>query len=468
MDLERIEEILRTRPPRERTYDRRLPDLLVGRQPLKATIRLRGGSWFGSRAAAVVLVVVVVGGAALYGSWHQGQPVVSATPTATPTETPSQSSIATKTATASPPPSPSPSQSSSLPPQVYSTAPPAGSHHLLSGQVGFAGTWAWTVSGSGVSISQDGGRTWSDLVLPSGLKASSVMTVSAAPGRAVWLASRDGEGVRLYRKPVGATAWSSTALVPAWTPQESAVRAQGIERVTITPGPAGLVTVYATVGLGMSTADETLFVSTDDGRTFAQHRPTGGNIGMFWDSVTFVTPTLGLVVEGPSTLAGFLMHTSDGGTTWSNSSVPGLPAPGYYEYGSPAIVGSDIVVPLTTMADDTTTTFSLLVSHDGGATLAPMGTALTEHTGYSWFPSDTLGAVTWVTNGGTLYETSDGAQTWTSITPAGFGVSQIHLTGPTSAMVVSGQSGCASFKADCWSQSWLIETTDGGRTWTDL
>lgn len=467
MDLERIEELLRTRPPRERTYDRRLPDLLVGRQPLKAMVRLRGGSRFGSRAAAVLLVVAMVGGAALYGSWHQGQPEVSATLTATPAETASQSPIAT--ATASPPASPSPSQSSSLPPQVYSTAPPAGSHHLLSGQVGFAGTWAWTVSDSGVSISQDGGRSWSDLSLPNGLKASSVMTVSAALGRAVWLASRDGEGVRLYRKPVGATAWSSAALMPAWTPQESDVRAQGIERVTITPGPAGLVTVYATVGLGMSTADETLFVSTDDGRTFAQHRPTSSNIGMFWDSVTFVTPTLGLVVEGPSTLAGLLMHTTDGGTTWSSSSVPGLPAPGYYEYGSPAIVGSDVVVPITTMSDDTTTTFSLLVSHDGGATFAPMGTALTEHTGYGWFPSDTLGAVTWVTSGGTLYETGDGAQTWTSVTPvAAFSVGSIHLTGPTSAIVVTGQDGCASFKTDCWSQSWLIETTDGGRTWTDL
>lgn len=152
MDLERIEELLRTRPPQERTYDRPLPDLLVGRQPLKATVRLRGGSRFGSRAAAVVLVVVVVGGAALYGSWHQGQQVVSATPTATLTATPSQTSVAT--ATASPPasPSPSPSQSSSLPPQVFSTAPPAGSHHLLSGQVGFAGTWAWTVSVGSVDL----------------------------------------------------------------------------------------------------------------------------------------------------------------------------------------------------------------------------------------------------------------------------------------------------------------------------
>lgn len=465
MDLERIEELLRTRPPRERAYDRRLPDLLVGRQPLKATVRLRGGSRFGSRAAAVLLVVVMVGGAALYGSRHQGQPVVSATPTATPTEIASQSPIAT--ATASPPLSPSPSQSSSLPPQVFSTAPPAGSHHLLSGQVGFAGTWVWTVSDSGVSISQDGGRSWSDVVLPNGLKASSVMTASAAPGRAVWVAAPEGQGVRLYRESVGSNAWSSTALMPAWTPQDGVVSVQGIESVILTPGPAGLVTVSETVGFGTASAAETLFVSTDDGRTFVHRRPAGdGCVWCYWASVTFISKWSGVIVSGPATLPNQLLYTSDGGTTWSNSSVAGLPSAAYRQFDSPVIVGSDIVVPLTAFSEDaTTTTFSLLVSHDGGAHFAAMGTALTGSVG---FTSDTLDNVTWVTSGGTLYETSDSAQTWTSVTPAGFSVGSIHLTGPTSAIAVSWQSGCASFKTDCWSQSWLIETTDGGRNWTDL
>jgi hypothetical protein len=466
MGLERIEELLRTRSPRERTYDRQLPDLLGGRQPVRASVRLRGGSRVGSRAAAVALILVVVAGAALYGAWRQGQPVAIASPTATATETASTRSNATATATAAASASTSPIQSPSLPSFVTSTAPPAGSHHLLSGQVSFAGTWAWTLSSSGVSISQDSGRTWTDLVVPNGLKASSIMAVSAAPGRAVWLAARDGLGVRLYRTAVGAAAWSSTSLMPAWTPQDGGMSGQPIDYVMLTPGPAGLLTVSETVGGGMTTAEQFLFVSVDDGRTFAQHQPTGGNIGMFWHSVTFVTPMSGLVVEGPSTRANFLMHTSDGGTTWSDSTVSGLPSAADRQFDSPVIVGPDIEVPLTVYSQDgTTTTFSLLVSHDGGANFAPMGTTLT---GPAGFTSDTLGKVTWVTSGGTLYVTNDGAQTWTTVTPAGFSGGGIHLTSPTSAISGAGQDGCAAFKTDCWSQSWLIGTTDGGQTWTDF
>jgi hypothetical protein len=469
MDLERIEGLLRTRPPRERTYDRRLPDLAGASEPVRASVRVRTwrGSSVGSKAAAMALVLVVVAIAALYGAWHQSQPVAVATPSSTATSS-NPSATGTATATSSAPPSASPSPT--LVPPVYSTAPPAGSHHLVPWPVGFAGTWAWTLSDSGLSISEDSGVTWSGWSLPSALVSSDVMTVAAAPGRGVWLAVDDGQGVRLYRRPALAAAWSSTTLMPGWTTKDDVYPGQKVERVIVTPGPAALVTVAESIGFGMSTAIQALFVSTDNGKTFVHRRPTGdGCVFCFWNWVDFTTPKSGVIISGPSTLPNQLLYTSDGGTTWSNSTVAGLPAAANRQFDSPVIVGSDIEVPMTAFSDDgTTTTFSILVSHDGGATFTQLGTALTEYTGYAGFTSDTLGKVTWVVSGGTIYVTNDGAQTWSSFTPAGFSASSIHLTGPNSALAAAGQGGCASFKTDCWSQNWLIGTTDGGRTWTDL
>jgi hypothetical protein len=469
MDLDRIEELLRTRSPHEGTYDRRLPDLLGGPEPVRASVRVRGwgGSPLGSQAAVVALVLVVVAGVALYGAWHRSQPVAVATPTATASESPS--ATLNTTATVSPSTPPSASVSPTLAPPVYSTAPPPGSHHLVPWPVGFSGTWVWTLSDSSLSISEDSGVTWSGWALPSGLVSSDVMTVAAAPARGVWLAADYGQGVRLYRRPTLAAAWSSTTLMPGWTTKDDVYPGQKVERVIVTLGPAALVTVSETVGFGMATAIQALFVSTDNGKTFVHRRPTGDEcVFCFWDSVDLVTPKSGVIISGPSTLANQLLYTSDGGTTWSNSKVANLPAAADRQFDSPVIVGSDIEVPMTAFSDDDTTTFSILVSRDGGATFAQLGTAITEYTGYSWFTSDTLGQVTWVVSGGTIYVTNDGAQTWSSFTPAGFSAGSIHLTSPNSAIAGTGQDGCASFKTDCWSQNWLIGTTDGGRTWTDL
>jgi hypothetical protein len=84
MDLERIEELLRTRWPRERTYDRRLPALIETSRPLKASVRIGRGSPAGLGAAAVALVLIVVAGAMLSGGWRNGRPVGSGQQSASP------------------------------------------------------------------------------------------------------------------------------------------------------------------------------------------------------------------------------------------------------------------------------------------------------------------------------------------------------------------------------------------------
>src|SRR5450756_373773 len=100
MDLERIEELLRMRPPRERSYVRPLRSLIGTPRPLKSTARLRAEAPVGARAAMLALVLVLVAGAVLYGPWSHGLPSAGQTPTLSPGPS--------ATATASPTPIPTP------------------------------------------------------------------------------------------------------------------------------------------------------------------------------------------------------------------------------------------------------------------------------------------------------------------------------------------------------------------------
>ena len=287
-----------------------------------------------------------------------------------------------------------------------------------------------------------------------------------APDRPVWLAVHSGDGYRLYSKAVDATAWSSVLLTPSWALLPSTTGRA--DMVKVTPGPGGLVTVAETMSGGSTSAVTSLFVSTDDGKSFTQHPPRSGSVAnMYWASVTLVTPQTGVVIAGPDTYPHVFLHTSDGGTTWSEAKVAGLPAAPNYTPGTPMLVGTDIVVPVVTCGTDCGTgEFLLLVSHDGGASFNPQGLAIPAAGN-----SDTLGEVTWVPSvGGVIHETSDGGQTWTAVTSTGLpnGIGSLHLTGPSSATAVVVDSGCAGFKTDCWYSNFLVATTDGGRTWTHL
>ena len=421
--------------------------------------RVRSARWPGAALAVLVVCVVAVG--LVFGGLARGGPGSSASASQSETQSPSPAM------SASPAPIPSPNPSTSVTP-----SPTASPHFLSYGQVGFHGASGWMVGASTLSITRDGGRTWAEMALPSGVISSRVVAVETAPGRPVWLAMLEGAGVRLYRWAVGGAAWSAVYLDPAIPATEGPIQA-----TTITAGPGRLVTVAATVGIGTSAADESLFVSTDDGAAFVRHLPTSGNAHTYWHSVTFVDAKSGVVAVGPGTSPGVaLIHTTDGGTTWSDTRVSGLPSVGYYYLGMPAIVGSDIVVTATTWTQDGTDSSTyILVSHDRGATFAVSGAALP--VGNDPGPvTTTLGGVTWVSASpspsGTdsIFETSDAGKTWTSVTPTGLPVGgwEIFLTGPSSAVAMVVENGCAGFKTGCWSRSYLMGTTDGGRTWTNL
>jgi len=230
--------------------------------------------------------------------------------------------------------------------------------------------------GIGPELVADGGRNWSAAGLPPGFSATDLMSVSAAPGRAIWLAVREGAGVRLHRYSYAA-AWTSTPLVPSWP---SVFQVSGpLETAIVTPGPAGLVTVAETVGIGTSSASTTLFISTDDGRTFARHPPQAGVGNEYWWSVTFSTPQNGVVALGPETgEPSALIHTFDSGRTWAEAAISGLPDARVQILREAGDRRRGDRRPGDHPADDAIADriLHLLVSTDGGASFAATGTAL--------------------------------------------------------------------------------------------
>jgi Galactose oxidase, central domain len=76
MTPERLEELLRTRPSAQRTYNRAFPDLAMRRAPVRAS-----GLPVGWAAAALVVGLVAVIGASTFGRWQHGP--AAAEPSAT-------------------------------------------------------------------------------------------------------------------------------------------------------------------------------------------------------------------------------------------------------------------------------------------------------------------------------------------------------------------------------------------------
>lgn len=394
------------------------------------------------RAAAVVAIAAIVLAAAFR------LVVVPPSDQARASSSPAQTAVTN--------PAPNPSNPSM--PSSYASASPAAPYQSVT--VGLNGESAWVISGPVLHWSADGGRNWSATALPLGVTVADLMSVSGAAGRAVWLAVREGSGVRLYRY-TDASAWTSAVLVPAWP---SVFQVSGPpETAIVTPGPAGLVTVAETIGIGTSSAFTTLFISTDDGRTFAQHPPQPGVGTEYWWSITFSTPQNGVVAIGPGTgEPSALIHTYDSGRTWTEAGISGLPMRGSRSFGRPAIVGADIVFPVTTWTDDATgnRTLSLLVSADGGASFAAGGLGLNVG-GHNTPVTDTLGTTTWVipddgAGGHTIFETTDLGKTWRSVEATGLdGASRISLTGRSSALAIS-------------RGGYLVATMDGGKTWATV
>ena len=308
------------------------------------------------------------------------------------------------------------------------------------------------------------------VALPAGVDPAGVTSVVQAPNGELFLAAVKGSTVRLYRKESSTSAgWSYTTLVPSWSAAATGFAFQTTS-VTITPGPSGMVTVVVTDELSHAEAIPRLFVSLDNGATFRQYpTPARSNLNRYWSSVTFITPASGLVVSG--TGAGgkeALFHTSDGGKSWTPSTIAGLQASANVALGTPFAEGSDIYLPEVTSAGDGEERLSLYVSRDDGATfMGPIGRAVSAPDSFG--PLAVRGQTLWVVHGDKVYKSANDGQRWTIVTSSGLPeVSAMSLTSASTAIAVASSTGCAEFKTDCTTKTYFVQTTDGGHRWNVL
>jgi len=295
----------------------------------------------------------------------------------------------------------------------------------------------------------------------------SITTITAAAGRGLWLAAWRRPAIDVYHQGLGLTGWSHRTLVPS-LPSSLGFLGRQPPGVSITLAPANLVTMVADWGITSTAHYSTLFISSDDGTTFAQH-PT--HIGLFVSSDTFLSPQRGIIVAGP--VNNDLYRTADGGASWVPVTIPGLPsgsAVSYVSYGTPGASGTQLLLPVIVTRSDGAQALSIYRSTDAGAAFAgPTGPPLNLPASLSAgdVSPAIAGTVIWLPARGRIYQTINAGMTWTTVMTAQSAY-PISLISSSQAIGTATDSGCRSFKTDCYNYSYLIATTDGGRSWRTL
>ncbi|MBP7693522.1 MAG: hypothetical protein KA764_16485 [Anaerolineales bacterium] len=351
--------------------------------------------------------------------------------------------------------------------------------NMLSVSAGWAAAETTADQNDRLLTTADGGQTWRDVTPPQAVDAALALgqgvTFANLDPRTAWVTFYDRTGGPLAGAPF------------IWRTADGGASWQASQPLDVTDAelfsPSDLAFVDAQtgwllvhVGAGMMHDYVMVYVTQDGGQTWERLVDpfTEGDNGLMQScgktGLAFTDPQTGWITGdcgGVQPGAPYLYQSTDGGRTWAFVELP-APAdrPELYQPDAPIACGVQAplyaqgpnVVLAVTCQDYNTSQGSawLYRTADGGAswTSEPLptafsaGTFLTPETG--WVLGPAANAVE-----GTLSVTENGGQSLT-------GVNQLSWTGPLD--FVDAQTGWAVARSG--DSLALVQTTDGGRTWT--
>ena len=321
-------------------------------------------------------------------------------------------------------------------------------------------------------ITADGGKTWVERLLPQGYTAVALRFTGDRQGTGFVLAQQTGLGqsgaagqavpIAILATQDGGQTWRV-----AWS--ESGPQALQNGTATMRTGFASFGSQdYAYVG-------DKILSSTTGGKSWTALTLPQGLAPVHMD---FLTPRQGFVAaqacptppQAGAAAAGCtaeLIETQDGGQTWQT--VFTAPDQNYWTY-SAAVSFAGAQDGWFYYKDSQTWQGYLYRTADGGKTWTEQQSQLASGRDVAGPPTFITAQVGWLpTNAGAapytsgLLITRDGGQTWSSV-----GLSQNMSWSLNGVSMVSGQLGYAVGGGGAQQAGFLVKTTNGGRTWTQL
>jgi photosystem II stability/assembly factor-like uncharacterized protein len=339
---------------------------------------------------------------------------------------------------------------------VSSAAHPANAATADS-HAGVAGSHGWRISSGQLQISSDGGTAWSNDTLPTGLSADAVMAGQVSSSGGLVLADIVSTGVSVFCQSTPNGAWQASDVTPEWVPGYNVSGAP--RQVSLDFDSNGDTRLVLQTPLGAATALVSSFESPSGACSFA---PIFSASSLRWDSEVFASQQNGLVLVGPANKS--LEFTTDGGKTWTTSSLPSGATGG--TLSSPVWNGTGFVV-LDSHPDSSAVDISVLTSADGDSfSLSGQPLSVPESQDPGTFTVLASGSNIWTFGSShEVFESNNLGDTWQTVQDSSvpLGVVNGAMSSGTSAFVVAQSSTCTPQSCSTTTSTWA--TGDGGTTW---
>jgi len=323
-------------------------------------------------------------------------------------------------------------------------------------------TTGWALSEHAILRTTDGGLQWKYVTpLHTVLTRESIAAFLTASLAWVATPQTNGTTAQVLRTTDGGQTW-----------QQSTVQATFLRQITFIDSQHGWI-LSGWGATGGAAEAVSVFRTSDGGKTWSNvasalpastdtpppgQLPFGGRkagIHFLNESTGWIT---GTVVAND---LAWLYVSHDGGSTWYQQSLslpPGVPSAQLSLISPTFFSATDGILPVI---------FSDLISGKGIAT-----DIYVTHDATTWKSTMPLPAALskidfvdiqhgWATDGIVLYNTSDGGQHWTKLSPGpNFKqITELSFVSSSTGWAIGGQSNNASF---------LLKTVDGGKTWTPI